>query len=164
MIVILILFITSISFSTSYSQIRKLDLKALDVFPFQKKGMDYIKQGQYDKAEEEFKKALKIDLSKSYVWTWSESHYGLGLAYAYQHKFNEAEVELKIAIELQPEYSDVYYSLASIYALQKKYSLSIEYLEKALQKGYKDFEFIKNDIDLTNIKDDAKFKKMMVGR
>lgn len=134
-----------------------------DLYSIQTIGMSYIEEGLYDKAEEAFRKAIEVkevgtksDQAKSYL--------GLGLALAYQHKFDDAVSKFKITINIASDLCETFYSLASIYSLQGNTDLAIEYLEMALNKGYKDYKFIKNDTDLDSIRGDPKYKKLMEGK
>ncbi|MFH1194227.1 MAG: tetratricopeptide repeat protein [bacterium] len=54
-----------------------------------------------------------------------------------------------------------YYNLACYYSLVGKKSESLEYLEKSIQKGFDNFEYIENDTDLDNVRNEDNFKILM---
>lgn len=133
---------------------------------YQETGQFFLEKGLFKEAEKEFQNAIKQESIKPWK---ARSHFGLGLAYAYQHKFDKAIEEHLIAINLYPRQGyyplpEVYYSLASIYALQGKTDLSVQYLEGAIDKGYKDFDFIKSDSDLVSIRNDHRYAKLIQGK
>jgi len=129
----------------------------------QKNGMIQIRNANYYRAEQYFRRALEIKEAGLRTDN-AKSHFGLGLALAYQHKFDEAKKSFEIAIEMVPNLSDAYYSLASIYSLQGKKDLAIFNLEMALKKGFNNYEFIQNDTDLDYIRNDPRFKKLIEGK
>ncbi len=137
---------------------------ASDVFRDQEDGLKHIRDGNYSLAEESFNRALAVNYPADYEWTLAESHFGLGLAFAYQHKFNDAIREFKTSIRAQYKFADPYYSLAGVYSLLGSEKEAIEYFELALGRGFKNYEFIKNDSDLENIRDNPKYKELMQGK
>lgn len=137
---------------------------ASDVFRDQEDGLKHIRDGNYSLSEESFKRALAVNYPADYEWTLAESHFGLGLAFAYQHKFDDAIREFKTSIRAQYKFADPYYSLAGVYSLLGSEKEAIEYFELALGKGFKNYEFIKNDSDLENIRDNPKYKELMHGK
>ncbi len=126
---------------------------------YQEIGQFYLKKGLFKEAGEAFQNAIQQEGS---IKPWKvRSHFGLGLAYAYQHKFDKAIEEHLIAINLYPPRGyypipGVFYSLASIYALQGQIDLAKQYLAKGKEKGYKDLDFMKSDSDLDTIRAIAK--------
>lgn len=58
------------------------------------RGILYMRDGSYDKAMDDYDRAMKIDESKG------ESFLNKGAAFIYQQKYSEAKVELDKAIEL----------------------------------------------------------------
>ena len=72
------------------------------------KGVDYINQGDYQQAIEEFNRALTID--SKYV----DAYCGIGIAYLNQKKYKEAIGALEKAIALDPEKTIAYYLLGRL--------------------------------------------------
>ena len=84
-----------------------------------------------------------------------------GAAYLVQKKFNKALDDLKKASELQPESPTIFYNLACLYSLTKAVDLGLDALDKALTNGFKNYEALKNDTDLTNLRKSHEFKKIL---
>lgn len=55
----------------------------------------------------------------------------------------------------------VHYNLACSYALLGKKKEAIRSLERAIQRGYSDFAYLKRDGDLKSLHSDPKFKALM---
>lgn len=70
-------------------------------------------------------------------------------------------VDLKLA-KLLPSDSNVYYNLACSYSLLKKTDEAIHALENAIKLGYDDFEHIKKDPDLENLKNDNRYENLLL--
>jgi spermidine synthase len=64
-------------------------------------------------------------------------------------------------LTIKPGNPNIYYNLACLYSKQNKLEDSIHSLKKAVEKGYKNFENIKNDEDLDNIKNLSEYKKLV---
>ena len=57
--------------------------------------------------------------------------------------------------------NNAYYNLACIYSIRKDTAKSLQYLAMSIRHGYDDFEHIKIDTDLDNIRETAGFKELM---
>jgi tetratricopeptide (TPR) repeat protein len=87
----------------------------------------------------------------------------LGDSYSKKGWFEKGlEVDKKL-VTLRPDDPVIHYNLACDYSLLKAPKLSFHSLEKALQLGYDDFEFMSEDPDLQFIREDKRFKEL-VGR
>ena len=64
-------------------------------------------------------------------------------------------------IQLKPKDSLAHYNLACSYALLKQPDLALSTLRKALEFGYRDFRYIRQDRDLDPIRKDPRFKKLL---
>lgn len=73
------------------------------------KGIEYYKQGKYDQAGEEFKKALELKPNHVYAM------YGLGNTYYCKAQYDEAIKTYLNAIKINPDYPKVHYSLSLAY-------------------------------------------------
>ena len=67
------------------------------------------------------------------------------------------EVDKKL-VKLRPKDESCWYNLACSYSLLKDIDKAFYALEKAIQLGYNNFEFIKQDTDLDNIRKDSRYK------
>jgi len=76
-------------------------------------------------------------------------------------KINEAKEESKRAIELSPEDSLMSYNVACLYSRLGEKKQGIEYLQRAINLGYTNFEWLKRDPDLANIQNEPEFIELM---
>jgi len=77
---------------------------------FYNKGIDFYKQGKYDQAGEEFKKAIELKPNDVYAL------YGLGNTYYCKAKYDDAVKIYAKAISINPDYAKVHYSLSLAYS------------------------------------------------
>lgn len=63
--------------------------------------------------------------------------------------------------ELKPDDPGVLYNLACSYALTGRADEALETLEKAVDRGYRDFRHMSTDRDLAAIKGDPRFGKLL---
>ncbi len=64
----------------------------------------------------------------------------------------------KRLIRLRPSDYLAHYNLACSYALLKQHDLAIKTLRQAVELGYRDFRYMKQDRDLESIRRDPRFK------
>lgn len=67
----------------------------------------------------------------------------------------------KKLISLRPLDPLAYYNLACSYALLKKTELSIKTLSRAIELGYRDFRYIREDHDLDAVRSDPRFRELL---
>lgn len=67
----------------------------------------------------------------------------------------------KRLIELRPQDPVVRYNLACSYALLGKPDASLKTLRQAIEMGYRDFRYIREDRDLDAIRSDPRFNKIL---
>ncbi|MFM8273578.1 MAG: TPR end-of-group domain-containing protein [Gemmata sp.] len=64
-------------------------------------------------------------------------------------------------VQVCPEDPTAHYNLACRYALLKQRDNAITTLRKAVELGYRDFEFMRDDHDLDSIRKDPRFGKLL---
>ncbi|HEV2113919.1 MAG TPA: tetratricopeptide repeat protein [Terriglobales bacterium] len=69
--------------------------------------------------------------------------------------------QVEIAIALRPSDGQVLYNAACTYGILKKKKEALETLEKTLQAGYRNKEWLTRDPDLACIHDDPEFKRLL---
>ena len=129
---------------------------------------------QYHKAIEEYRKALVLnDESASY-------HSNLGTALFALKDFPSAINEYARAMQLDPDVFEhrsqagvaahmsspedrAYYSflLARMYAKAGNFDRALEYLRKAMEDGYKDFDAVYKDQEFATLRKDPRFTALM---
>jgi tetratricopeptide (TPR) repeat protein len=64
-------------------------------------------------------------------------------------------------VRLRPFDALAHYNLACSYALTKRVNASLRMLRRAVELGYRDFRYMREDHDLDLIKDDPRFRKLL---
>ena len=59
------------------------------------------------------------------------------------------------------EIEQAYYTVACVFARQHKTEKSVEWLKKAIRKGYDNWEALKNDRNLENIRNTPYYKSLI---
>jgi tetratricopeptide (TPR) repeat protein len=115
----------------------------------------YLSRGDLSQAINQFENALTIQPD------YSQALNNLAMAYAADKQYDKALDAFKKMTALQPVNASHYYNVAVLYALQTKVRESIEWLKKAIDKGYTNWELIKTDKDLENIRNSAEYKELV---
>jgi len=106
-------------------------------------------------AEIEFGQAIELNPS---------NHLALmnrGVVYITMGKLNKAELDLKKSVEISPKHPDANYNLACLYSLTNKLDFALEYFDIALKNGFNDYSRIREDSDLSNLREYEGFKKIL---
>jgi len=106
-------------------------------------------------AEVEFTQAINLN-PNNYLALMNR-----GVIYITMGKLNKAELDLKKSKDLSPSSPDVNYNLASLYSLNGKLDLSLEYFGVALKNGFSDYDRIRNDSDLINLREYKGFTEVL---
>jgi len=67
----------------------------------------------------------------------------------------------KQLINLRPADALAHYNLACSYSLLKKAELALKTLRKAVELGYRDFRYMREDRDLDTIRHDPRFRQLL---
>ncbi len=67
----------------------------------------------------------------------------------------------KRLVQLRPNDALAHYNLACSYALLKRAELSIKTLRRAVELGYRDFRYMREDHDLDAIRTDPRFRQLL---
>ena len=118
--------------------------------------------GAFEEAFAAFKKALHFKpdskSAKDKLKKATDAAFDYVKQLTVQKKFDEAISIYKRLINYRPDYSvSINYNIACLYAKKKQVKESLEYLEKAIQMGYKDWDFLKKDTDFDAIRDNKLF-------
>ena len=70
------------------------------------------------------------------------------------------EIDKRLA-KLKPNDETIHYNLACSYSLLGITDKALEALEKSFQLGYRDLNHLRKDKDLNNLKNDARFAKLL---
>lgn len=119
-------------------------------------GQTYDVIGDYKAAEKHLRRG--IELAPQYAYCY----YDLGNMFLkFKDKRKEARTLLEKAVELEPDMMWAYYCLGCWHALEGKKAKAFEYLEKALEKGFKDRTWIEADKDLEGLRGDPRYGKLL---
>jgi tetratricopeptide (TPR) repeat protein len=125
-------------------------------YEYDLKGNRYADNLDYSKAIDYYDLVLKKNTD------FNLAGLNLGIVYAKSKDY-------KKAIEITKKYKDkkssfidkIYYNLACFYSLDNDANNATKYLELAIKNGFKDFDKIKSDPDLDNIRNEEKYKKLI---
>lgn len=82
-------------------------------------------------------------------------------AYMLQHKNNKALDDLKKAKELKPESSSIRYNLACVHSIMGNIDYGMDELDAALGAGFNDYDMLRKDADINNLRKHKEFKKIL---
>jgi hypothetical protein len=123
-----------------------------------KQGLQLLQDGHAEQSRRAFLSVIKADP------TVVEAYNGVGVTFWRRSQYDEALAWYKKALDLNPDFGDVYYNIACIYSLKQKKPLALRYLKIALLNGYiknNAVEDLLADDDLANIRDDPEFKLLL---
>ncbi len=110
--------------SANLNNLLSTDNSANPVLNHAQIGLNYYNKGEYDKAIENFKKALHLEGGSAQI------HYNLGLTYQAKGLLDEAEEEYKKSLELNPLDKEAHNNLGIIYySLGKNNEAATEFKE-----------------------------------
>ncbi len=121
---------------------------------YSKLGDFYKRNGNPEAAVEPYRKAIEIDP------TFTTALKQLAVLYAMQGNYDDSLALFKRIVRIQPESVDPYYKIASIYARQDKTGQAITWLEKAIERGYCDWDGIVVDKNMESIINIDAFAKL----
>jgi tetratricopeptide (TPR) repeat protein len=117
---------------------------------------DLYKQiGALDKAIGQYQKALLFQPSSISAMN------SLAIGYALKGQYAKAVTIFKNVIRLRPDRFDVYYNIACLLSRQERIEESVDWLKKAVHKGYMNWDGIKTDKDLDNIRDTSYYQELI---
>jgi protein O-mannosyl-transferase len=115
----------------------------------------YRQLGEYDEAIAQYNKAVSIQSSMI------QPMYGLVLVYSDNQEYTKALDVLQNIRKKQPGNPEVYYNIACIYAKQNKTDESTLWLKQSIEKGFHNWDLIRKDPDLANIRDTVYVKELL---
>ena len=139
-----------------YSQ-KQLALAPEDPLLHYNLGTMYKMKGQLDMAEDYYQKAIALQPE------FPEALYELAKLYIRRDEYEKALSLYHKIIAFLPDNPAGYYNIACIYARWDKPDESVSWLQKAVAKGFNDWEHIKTDEDLDNIRGSSSYKAFIKG-
>jgi tetratricopeptide (TPR) repeat protein len=159
----------------SFDHSIKVDRNFADAY--NNRGVVLYEERKYGAAVKEYRRAIAIDGASASFFS------NLGAALFAKKEFEPAVVAYQHAVELDP---DVFertsragvqaqlpspgdrahydYTVAKLYAKMGYSERSLEYLRKALEEGYKDFNNVYKDAEFAGVRKDKRFAEMMAAK
>jgi len=116
-----------------------------------KQGMTYASRADYDNAILEFQRSIDIRST-------AKAHSNMGVCYMKTGKVNKALNALQTAVGIDNCDSFAQYNLAAVYSVMDKTDLGIDALDKALKCGFSNYDAIRFDKDLDNLRGEPEFR------
>ncbi len=114
-----------------------------------------IRNENINNAIAEFTNAINKDPN------YAEAYSNRAVAYMLQGKNNKALDDLKKAKELKPDSATIRYNLASVHSLMGNTDYGLDELDEALAKGFNDYDSLRKDPDINNLRKSREFKKIL---
>ena len=137
---------------------KDLKLKPLDPALHCALGDLYKGIGNLGDAIRQYKKALSIQP------TFIQALKNLTTVYVTKEEYDKAVSIFMKIVEYRPNSAGAYYNIACLYAMQNSTEESIDWLKKAIEKGYKSWDLIKTDKNLKNIRASSWHRELLRGR
>ena len=115
----------------------------------------YFRKGEQKQAIKQYKKTLQ--LNPKFVPALNN----LALVTAANQEYYKALTIFFDMLEYLPDDAEVHYNIACMYSRLRRVDESIEWLKKAIDKGYANWENLKKDADLDNIRDDKAYMELI---
>ncbi|MCJ7538109.1 MAG: tetratricopeptide repeat protein [Desulfobacterales bacterium] len=121
-------------------------------------GNIYKAKNEWGKAKNHYLEALSIEL------TSAEATQHLGIVSAMAGEYETARFYFKKNIVLKPEAPDAYYFIAGTYARQNRAEDAVEWLKKAVAKGFDNWQQLIKDQNFNSIRHTAYYKRLVENR
>ena len=118
-------------------------------------GAGFLQTGQFERARKSFLAASELDPTRP------EALNGVGVTYYARHDYEAALEWYKKALEVDANFSDAYYNMACIYALQRKANMAFRYLHIAALNGFVQPDVLEADEDLGALRSDPRYKDIL---
>ena len=136
---------------------KALKLRLDDPIAFNGRGLTYYEMAQYEEALANYNRALQLR------GDYPEAINNRGVTYLKLKRYNEALVDFNRTIQLKPNCPSAVYNIACFFSLTGKPDDAISHLEKAIALDKVSRQKAIADTDFDNIRDEPRFKKLIVG-
>ena len=117
-------------------------------------GIAFANMNDFNSAIQEFKASIA-------VYPTTQAYSNLGASYLQIGKYNLALMALQQAERLNSRDNIVMYNIAAAYSLSDDTDLALEYLDKALREGFNNYDAIRFDPDLSNVRGEPEFRTVL---
>ncbi len=127
-------------------------------------GQTYARLGMATEAQEANLKGIEVAQKHLESNPNDARAYNLmGVWYARLDDYDRAVDSMMKAIELSPGDALVMYNVACLYGVQKKGDLAVHWLRRAIEAGYRNYDWIKGDSDLDSVREHPGYLDLMKG-
>ncbi len=133
-----------------------------DASAYFNRGVSEFQAGNFKAAIANFTRAIELAPNNA------SAYYNRGSAQYYLNDYYGAIADYEKAAELNPNLlnpnlNEAYYFACRSYALRGQKEKALQSLQKALEKGYNDFQSIESNQDLNSIRALPEFRKLVDG-
>src|SRR5260370_22082641 len=86
---------------------------------------------------------------------------GMGNKLTLKGRYGDGLVIDKRLVQLRPRDPLAHYNLACSFALLKRHEHALRTLRKAVELGYRDFRYMREDHDLDSVRHDPRFRQLI---
>ena len=122
----------------------------------------YYKIGLLWKQKKDVDRALRYFIKSNEIAPNNKAVYQIVLIYSSQGNYEDALFYLRRLYKLQPENPEVSYNIARIKSKQRKVDDATLWLKAAVDKGFHNWDLIKNDPDFANIRNTAFMNELII--
>ena len=126
--------------------------------PYINRAYSYLKVEQFHKAIKDCNKA--IELNTKYDWAYINR----GVAYAELGNHKRALNDYKKALKLNPENGLTYYDISCTMVEINDIAAACDYFKRAIDKGFNDWNLVKQDKEMDALRSHQCYKKIMQGK
>lgn len=101
---------------------------------------------------------LTLAIKKYPVYT--EAYANRAVVYMQINKFNKAMDDLKAAEQINPKDPNLHYNYMAWYSLQNQLDRALDSLDDTLTNGFSDYDALRHDPDLKNVRKHPEFRKI----
>jgi len=116
----------------------------------------YRGRREWDKALEHYQKSLSL------MPAWVEALNDSGVVHALKGNYEQARACFKESIAAEPENPQAYYYMAGTYARKAKAGEAVEWLKRAVARGFDDWDLMRKDPNLEEIKKTAYYRTLLM--
>jgi len=134
---------------------KTLEINPNDDEAYNDRGAAYLEIGKIDFAIADYNKSIQLNPSNS------EPYRNRGAANMAADRLDAARADYSKALELNSADSRGYYNMACLHSLQKNAKEACSWLQKAIDHGYSNWDHVKQDSDLVNVREAECYLKIM---
>ncbi|MCL5063205.1 MAG: tetratricopeptide repeat protein [Nitrospiraceae bacterium] len=121
-------------------------------------GNSYFQKNQYDLAIEDYNKAIILEPFHF------EAYGNRGNAYKRKKQYDRALEDYNKAIDIEPQNAIDHYNKACLYSEMNNAEEACKWLKRSVEKGFNNWNHIKTDRDLDNIRSAPCYKEVVAGK